>query len=81
MVWDSVTYEVKARLRLPEQHDTCNIECFSATTDGVYLIAGTRTGSLLLWELASEVRGLCLIWCLAAACGCGNPVDRRANIS
>ena len=53
-VWDRVTYEVKARLRLPEQHDSCAVNCFTATSDGVYLLAGTKTGSLLLWELASE---------------------------
>ncbi len=56
LVWDSVTYNVRARLELPEQHSTSNIACFAATSDEQYLVAGTRTGNLLVWELVSEVR-------------------------
>ena len=78
MVWDSITYEVKARLRLPEQHDSCNVECFSTTSDGVYLIAGTRTGSLLLWELASEARHL---QCSAAPVCVASTVLRSCSVS
>jgi hypothetical protein len=56
LVSDSVTYEVATRLRLPDSRGVPNLQCFTMTTDGVFALAGTRSGSLLLWEMASEVR-------------------------
>ena len=85
LVWDSVSYNVRARLRLPEEHGDAAINCFTTTSDGQYLMAGTRSGSLLLWEVVSEVGGWIenfplalasiLLVCVsdAHACHCASP--------
>ncbi len=53
-MWDSVTYEVTARLRSPEDVSASAIESFAASADGAFLVAGNRAGGLLVWDLSLQ---------------------------
>lgn len=65
LVWDCYSYDVKARLQMPEDVTAPAIESIAASADGAYLACGTRNGSVLLWELVSQVRvhGCCFASC------------------
>ena len=67
LVWDSVTYEVVARLSLPEREGRVALSCFDLSIDGRYLVAGAKSGSCYLWELRSQVRGPCGV---CSSCSC-----------
>ena len=72
LVWDSVTYEVVARLSLPEREGRVALSCFDLSLDGRYLLAGAKSGSCYLWELRSQVRA-CAAYRVVA---CGSPLSQ-----
>jgi WD40 repeat protein len=55
LVWDSISYAVKARLQPPDPTSTTAVSCFAASANGAHFIAGTRGGSILVWDLATQV--------------------------
>lgn len=56
IVWSSISYAVLARLTLPDTNGTSpsTVACFAASSDGAYFIAGTRNGTLLVWDLTTQ---------------------------
>jgi WD40 repeat protein len=54
LVWDSVSYAVKARLQLPDPTSTVALSCYAASANGAHFIAGTRGGSILVWDLVTQ---------------------------
>lgn len=54
LAWDAVTYDLVARLSLPEGESGAALQCFSVTADGRFVLAGSRSGSMFLWEVRSQ---------------------------
>lgn len=54
VVWDSASFDVKARFTVPDKPSSCVLECVAGSGDGQFIAAGTRTGAVLLWDVVTQ---------------------------